>query len=888
MMIAVFAVIGALYGLYLSFSGAPGALIGSPWLIHAVTGGLLGGLLGAVILTRREISDLRRRFELGEDRGPNRSEPPARKSAPAPAPSPEPAPAGPDSPSPAPSRPHRSPPPRTAPAWLDPMIGTIRRVLSGGNAPVKVGVLILLVGVAALIRYAADEGWLSVSIEWRLIAIACGALAALVFAWRQRGLRPVFSLALQGGAIGILMLTTYSAVSLYSLLPTTLAFAILVALVGATGVLAVLQDARWLAVFGLVAGFAAPFAIATGAAGPVLLFSYFALLNLALAGVARYRGWALLNRLGFAFTFVLGTWWGVLSYRPGDFATIEPFLVLFYALYLVIPVGYALHSSPRGKIDVSLVFGLPLFAFPLQVALVDAQPSLVATSALVLSMVHLVLAALLVRRWQLPSLGTAHAALAIGLATLAVPFAFSGTTTALVWAVEAAALVWVGLSQRHRVARWSGLALLLLASLAWLWQSAVVMAGELPILNGTFLGALTLAAAGSFAAIQYTRHAAGRWLVNLLALWGLCWWSLGGAIEIVYQVPNRHQADVDVMFLGLTALLSAIAFRRYGWSVAAVGLVAAVLLTVPVIPLQQLAKGAVLADLGWLAWGLFLACSWFAQRALVGLSGTLRLVVACSVHATVLIMLSIVLLDFAVALGLGSGWAWLAIGAPWLVLCSMLIRFHRAPLTPGDLSSTGLRRFELLAFSTLSVGVLVSLASTGRSDPLPYLPLLNPLELSQLLALVLLVLRVRSEPIGTPRSGAIQALAALVFITLTFAVARAVHQLTGVAWTPEALLASGVANSAITLCWAVVGFGAWIAASRLGRRTLWQFAAVLLGLVLLKLLIVDRAFLSTVAGIVSFVVFGLLSIAVGYLAPAPPSRTTNASEPLSKPLEPAE
>ncbi|TAH47124.1 MAG: DUF2339 domain-containing protein, partial [Gammaproteobacteria bacterium] len=86
----------------------------------------------------------------------------------------------------------------------DRVIGAIKRWFTQGNVPVKVGMLVLFAGVAALLKYAADEGWFSFPIEFRLAGIALAALATLVFAWRQRGQRRAFSLSLQGGAIGIL------------------------------------------------------------------------------------------------------------------------------------------------------------------------------------------------------------------------------------------------------------------------------------------------------------------------------------------------------------------------------------------------------------------------------------------------------------------------------------------------------------------------------------------------------------------------------------------------------------------------------------------------------------------------------------------------------------
>jgi uncharacterized membrane protein len=70
--------------------------------------------------------------------------------------------------------------------------------------------------------------------------------------------------------------------------------------------------------------------------------------------------------------------------------------------------------------------------------------------------------------------------------------------------------------------------------------------------------------------------------------------------------------------------------------------------------------------------------------------------------------------------------------------------------------------------------------------------------------------------------------------------------------------------------WCLAGVTAWILGSRRLDRPLWWLGAGLLGVVLLKLLIVDRQFVGNIAGIVSFVVVGLLLIIVGRIAPTPP------------------
>jgi uncharacterized membrane protein len=89
---------------------------------------------------------------------------------------------------------------------------------------------------------------------------------------------------------------------------------------------------------------------------------------------------------------------------------------------------------------------------------------------------------------------------------------------------------------------------------------------------------------------------------------------------------------------------------------------------------------------------------------------------------------------------------------------------------------------------------------------------------------------------------------------------------------------NGIAQASLTVAWSLVGVSAWVLGSRRRDRQLWGAGAVLMGIVLVKLLLVDRSYMGNVAGIVSFMAVGLLLVGVGYLAPSPPRR-----EPMGEP-----
>lgn len=794
-------------------------------------------------------------------------------------------------------RPRPPAPPPASDAFGD-FADRVRRWFTEGNVPVKIGMLVLLAGVAALLKYANDQGWMRVPMELRYAGIAAAALAGLVFAWRQRDTRRTFSLSLQGGAIGVLMLVVFAAFKFHRMIDPLPAFAITIVLVAGLCVLAVVQNALALAVFGLLAGFLAPIWLSTGSGNHVALFSYYAVLNLGLFAIAWKRPWRVLNLLGFVFTFGIGTLWGVLDYRPEKFASTEPFLLLFFALYLLIPVFYANRRHAAGHVgnrhtlvDGTLVFGTPLVAFALQAGLLqggafadgvftDSRMPL-ALSALGAAAIYALLAAGLRGRERFLSLVDTYAVLAVGFATLAVPLALSARATASVFALEGAALVWLGVRQQRWLPQLSGLLLQLLAAGAFVAgigglstgfaQMAAETAGT-PIANPAFMSAL-LIAIGGFATAWAYRREADPGVVALCALWGLGWWTFAGAREVVEFVPDAREVDALFAFLLVTGWLTAEARRRFDDMTVFGGTAAVALaLGVPFALAQSAEHDFPFAEWGAATWLLYAAIGWRTLVCLRDCGSGVRM----SAHGswlwswTAAIALSALYLVTRDPVGaeaaLGEGWRIVAVGLPVLLLAAALQLRPALPAPPLAARFDDYRR-ALWGSAALALALLwtLSLFFRGDSDPLPWIALVNPVELFQLAVLALFAERVWS---GDDRRG-VPVFALVAFVWVTFATLRATHHWGGSPWSPS-MLDDTIVQTALTVVWSVLGVLGWIFGSRRGDRLLWGAGAVLMGVVLLKLLLIDRSHLGNLFGIVSFIAYGLLCTAVGYFAPAPP------------------
>ena len=761
--------------------------------------------------------------------------------------------------------------------------------LTGGNALVRVGVVVLFFGVAFLLKYAYEHT--HVPIELRLTGVVLGAAVMLVIGWRLRERKPVYALAMQGGGVGLLYLTVFGAFRLFNLIPGEAAFFLLVAIAVFSAVLAVLQNAMSLAVLGVSGGFLAPVLASTGGGSHVMLFSYYAVLNAGVLGIALYKAWRPLNLVGFVFTFGIGAVWGARFYRPELFDTTEPFLVLFFVQYLVIAVLFALRQAPQLKhyVDSSIVFGTPLVGFGLQSRLVHDIEYGAAWSAVAAAAIYLVLASALYRRHaeNLRMLVEAFLALGVIFATLAIPLAFDGRWTSAAWALEGAAAYWVGAKQGRRLPRAFGLLLQFAAGVAFV-ADAGRSSSVTPILNSFYLGCVFIAGAALFSNRTIERHfeKAGHFAMQvsiIVFVWGLAWWTFGGLHEIDRHVPFAEKLNASLLFMtGTCAAFSALWGR--GWVIArfpALALMPLLLLMFAVSIIEH-RFGHPLIGYGVLAWPLaFLFHLRILRRHDETQGDYMTLVHAAGVWLLAAVGAWEVGWQIDHFVEGRHGWpliAWALVPGALLAALALkghaiawpVMRYPKAYLWVGA---------GPLAIFLLGWTLYANFSNDGSPEPLPYLPLLNPLDIAQLLAFACLAMwwrGLQGYGIGyadeTPAAWPRVLLGGAAFIFLNGVLLRTLHHWAGIPFQLDVMLRSDLVQASLSIFWAVLALVAMLVAHRRGLRVLWVAGAGLMAVVVAKLFLLDLAKIGGIERIVSFIAVGVLMLVIGYFAPLPPKK----------------
>ena len=309
----------------------------------------------------------------------------------------------------------------------------------------RVGIAAVLIGVSFFLNYAFENNWIGPSARVVIGLFAGIAIVLWSERFRKRGY-DIFSYSLKAVGIGVLYLSLWASFQVYHLLPSNLVFAAMIIVTASTCALAVAQNAEILAIFAIAGGFATPALLSTGENHEIVLFSYLALLDLALLVLTAVKPWRRISVLGFIGTLVYYIGWYNTFYDRAQLTPTLIFATLFFAIFAVAPLLLLRQSSDQ-KIPLALAFANGVTYF-LQgyVMLIVISSTETAWFALLLATVYLLLVRVKLGDFDIGaanSLRLMHLALAIGLITVAIPIRLEGHSITIGWLVESAALLWV-------------------------------------------------------------------------------------------------------------------------------------------------------------------------------------------------------------------------------------------------------------------------------------------------------------------------------------------------------------------------------------------------------------------------------------------------------------
>lgn len=179
----------------------------------------------------------------------------------------------------------------------------------------KIGIGLLLFGVAFLFKYSIDQGWLTPPVRVAF-GLALGVVL-IIMGSRIYSQRRHFSQVLIGGGIATFYITGFAAFQILALVSHPVAFAFMVFVTVLAFILSLRHDGMILSLIGAIGGLGTPFLLYTGEGNLPGLIGYTCLVLSGTSAIYYYRGWRSL-----LLTSVVGGWLvffiGLIEGLPSD------------------------------------------------------------------------------------------------------------------------------------------------------------------------------------------------------------------------------------------------------------------------------------------------------------------------------------------------------------------------------------------------------------------------------------------------------------------------------------------------------------------------------------------------------------------------------------------
>lgn len=338
----------------------------------------------------------------------------------------------------------------------------------GENLVNKIGITVLVLGIAFFVKYAIDQNWITETGRV-VIGVGCGITLTGIAHYLRNSYRS-FSSVMAGGGIAVFYFTIAFAYHEYQLFSQTTAFIIMIIITAFAVMLALLYDKIELAVIAIIGGFIAPFLVSSGSGNYIVLFTYLLVLNIGMLSIAYFKKWPVLLALAYFFTwFIFGGWlikdfaWGndVLPYQNALF-----FASAFYLIFLISGLVNNLRNQiPFKRFDFSFLL-LITFSFYAQGMFILSEWNngfYQGLFTIAMGLFNLCLAWYLFKT-QKGDRNILYLLIGITLTfiSLAAPVQLNGYTITLFWSAECVLLYWLYQKSDIRIFKYSSALILFL------------------------------------------------------------------------------------------------------------------------------------------------------------------------------------------------------------------------------------------------------------------------------------------------------------------------------------------------------------------------------------------------------------------------------------------
>ncbi|MDX1586663.1 MAG: DUF2339 domain-containing protein, partial [Balneolaceae bacterium] len=218
----------------------------------------------------------------------------------------------------------------------------IDNIQLGENWLQRLGIALLLLGVAFLFKYSIDQGWLVPPVR-SLIGLGIG-LSLFVAGLQLEEAKDTLKQVCLGGGIGVFYITGFATFQLYSFAPGSVIWVFMIVVTLLSLSLSLQQNVPLLSIVGTLGGLGTPFMLYTGSGSLSALMIYTALILAGSASLYLFKGWKSLlwtMAVGSLLVMLVGFFNNIIdTVEPvfSDRLSLQLGIIMFLAVLWALPV----------------------------------------------------------------------------------------------------------------------------------------------------------------------------------------------------------------------------------------------------------------------------------------------------------------------------------------------------------------------------------------------------------------------------------------------------------------------------------------------------------------------------------------------------------------------
>lgn len=309
----------------------------------------------------------------------------------------------------------------------------------------RVGILILVVGVGYFLKYSIEHEMISKVGRVALSSVA--GLGMLTAGTRLLGRRyHIFGQGLMGGGLAILYFAVFAAANFYHLIEPLPAFALMALITVLAGGIAVRFNSILVAVLGIIGGYGTPIMLSQGAVNFPGLYGYMLVLGCGVLGLCYWKNWPLVSFLSFFATYML-FFASMRDYDKSHFHEVMPFLISFFVLFSTMAFLFKIVNQAKSNLLdlLALLINAAVF-YGVSFNLVDEMYGRKWVAVVTLSLaafysIHVFLC--LYRKLVDRELIVSFIGLAAFFLAVTMPLILSRDWVTVSWAIQALVMLWI-------------------------------------------------------------------------------------------------------------------------------------------------------------------------------------------------------------------------------------------------------------------------------------------------------------------------------------------------------------------------------------------------------------------------------------------------------------